>query len=212
MKKLISLQMIACLSFVLLLFVGCGSDDNTVNDGDVEQENESSEISDGDEDFVVDGDVSEDEQDAEEPEGTTVSGTDFVIEVGKGIVLTPSAVTDDGNFGDGSWQVVENFLTNKDDSNFAYTAEGLELGYGLLSRNVKMVVSDFEMAANNGSLLSKLEGPYETRTSQIMEEEKYIYLYMTDNDVTYYLRMYYDHKSGLGMHVNYDFSTDPTFP
>jgi len=192
------------------MLTACGSsDDGDTTDGDTDLTE--SETEDGDIEQTSDGDL-ETDGDEDLATGTTISETDVVIGVAMGAVLTPSAQTTDQLPGDGTWQSVENFLTDEDISNFAYTAEGLEFGYGDLSEQVQVTTSQFKMPASNGSLLENLQGPFDSRTQVKVEEETYIYIYMTDNDVKYYLRMYYDHKSGLGLHVTYDFSTDPTFP
>jgi|GEM_PF-5628097 len=200
------LVLLCCIS----MLTACGSsDDGDTTDGDTDLTE--SETEDGDIEQTSDGDL-ETDGDEDLATGTTISETDVVIGVAMGAVLTPSAQTTDQLPGDGTWQSVENFLTDEDISNFAYTAEGLEFGYGDLSEQVQVTTSQFKMPASNGSLLENLQGPFDSRTQVKVEEETYIYIYMTDNDVKYYLRMYYDHKSGLGLHVTYDFSTDPTFP
>lgn len=210
--------LVAVCVLALGLLSACGEDSEpTDTDGDVPADGDES--PDGDEEpedgDVADGDAPEDGDDPDDQtddyQGSSIRGQ-MLIPRGAGVCLTPGSYDQDGEPGDGSWRTVDNYLTDLIASNFAYTAEGLVLGYGPLSRQVKFASYAVALPADNGALLALVEGPFASTKIIPIEQGTFLYLYLEDGDTTYYLRIEYTYRTGAGVHGNYVLSTSPKFP
>jgi hypothetical protein len=197
------------------LLAACGGDDTgDPSDGDTNTDGDTVIDGDADGDTVLDGDADSDtavDGDDDLWDAETIRGA-LILPRGAGVLLTPSAYDAASQPGDGTWRYQDNHLDDPAATNFAYTAEGLILGYGALSRQVKIGLYGTLLPADNGALLNLVEGPFSERTAIPIEEDSYLYLYMEDGGVTYYLRLFYDYKTGDGVHGSYEFSTSPKFP
>lgn len=209
--------LVATFVLALALLVACGDDaDPTDGDGptDGDEETDGDEPTDGDE--TTDGDATTDGDDdpddlTDDYQGTSIRGQ-MLIPRGAGVCLTPSSYDQDGVAGDGTWRTVSNYTEDLIASNFAYTAEGLVLGYGPLSRQVRFAAYPTALPADNGALLEMVEGPFASTEIIAIEPKTFLYLYMEDAGTTYYLRMEYSHRTGAGIHGDYVLSVSPKFP
>ncbi|RJO71895.1 MAG: hypothetical protein C4523_03530 [Myxococcales bacterium] len=207
---------IGCWWVVLVLtaalVAACGETDIDT-DGDGADGDDDGLDGDTDDDAEASGEDGDDEADAdaEEPidDAETFSGEAAFPKDG-GVALTPSAHTDDGAPGDGTWRTVADRMSATSATNLGYTFYGFELGYGDLSRQVQAAWSKSRLAADNGSL--PYVGPFDAVERIDVEEQTYYYFKITDGATVYYLRYYVDLKGVEGLQGQYDFSTSPKFP